>query len=61
MKNYPKDGHKIAKDIGKMVKDGRISVREGADYLYNLLCYLYIGNLARLNAHDFAFTVQQSA
>ena len=22
--------------------------------LYNLLCYLYIGNLARLNAHDFA-------
>lgn len=54
MKNYLKDGHKIAKDIGKMVKDGRISVREGADYLYNLLCYLYIGNLARLNAHDFA-------
>ncbi|MDE5706276.1 DUF3857 domain-containing protein, partial [Muribaculum sp.] len=54
VKNYLKDGHKIAKDVGKMVKDGSISAREGADYLYNLLCYMYIGNLARINAHDFA-------
>lgn len=54
MKNYLKDGHKIVKDIEKMVKEGKITSREGADYLYNLICYLYIGNRARLNLRDFA-------
>ncbi len=54
LKNYMKDGHKIAGEIEKMVKAGKISPAEGADYLYNLLCYTYIGNRARLDLHDFA-------
>ena len=54
MKNYMKDGQKILKELDKMKKNGTITSQEGADYIYNLLCYLYIGHRARMSRRDFA-------
>ncbi len=54
VKDYIKDGKKIKPVLEKMVKAGEISPTEAADYAYNLLCYIYIGQMLRKNDTRFA-------
>ena len=54
LKNHVQDGNKIAGEVEKKVKSGEMSMQEGADYLYNLLCYMYMANRVYIDMHDFS-------
>ncbi len=49
-----KDERKLTKALNKLAKDGTISQRQMADYIYNLLAYAYIGNRYSFDILDFA-------
>lgn len=51
---YIRDGKKIGKTLQKLMKEGKITAQEAADYTYNALCYIYIAKRGRLESNPFA-------
>lgn len=51
---YIRDGKKIGKTLQKLLKEGKITAQEAADYAYNALCYIYIAKRGRLDNEAFA-------
>ncbi|WP_288716965.1 DUF3857 domain-containing protein [uncultured Duncaniella sp.] len=51
---YIRDGKKIGKTLQKLMKDGKITAQQAADYTYNILCYIYIAKRGALNNLSFS-------
>lgn len=51
---YIRDGKKIGKTLQKLLKEGKITAQEAADYTYNALCYIYIAKRGNSDHSTFA-------
>lgn len=46
---YIRDGKKLSKAIKEKVKKGEITSQQAADYIYNLLCYIYVAKRGEMD------------
>lgn len=58
IKSSIKNGGKIAKQIKENIKSGVMTEVDVADWLYNLLCYIYVSGNKGLNPEDFSAQFQ---
>lgn len=48
-----RDGKKIGKRIKELVKNGTLTPQQAADYVYNLICYIYVAKRFSINYSGF--------